>query len=72
MTAGPVVRDIIKAYYDKTNKKAGQYTAETKVPAPRTKPVSTELTATRAPRLALKRQEAISAATARPVSERQR
>ena len=33
--AGPVVKDIIKAYYDKKNKKTeGQYTAETNTPAP--------------------------------------
>ena len=70
--AGPVVRDIIKAYYDKKNKKEGQYTAETKVPAPRTKPISTDVTVPRAPRVVLKRPEAISAPTARPVSERQR
>ena len=67
--AGPVVRDIIKAYYDKRNKKAGQYTAETKVPGARAKPVATVVTAG-APRVALKRQEAVSAATTRPVSER--
>ena len=70
--AGPVVRDIIKAYYDKKNKKQGQYTAETKVPLPRTKPISTAVTVPRAPRVALKRQEATPAATARPVSERER
>ncbi|MBA0085386.1 MAG: penicillin-binding protein 2, partial [Acidobacteria bacterium Pan2503] len=70
--AGPVVRDIIKAYYDKKNKKEGQYTAETNVPAPRTKPVSTVVTVPRAPRVVLKRPEATSEETARPVSERER
>ena len=70
--AGPVVRDIIKAYYDKKNKKEGQYTAETKAPAPRSKPASMVVTVPRAPRVALKRPEAVSAATARPVSEQER
>jgi len=70
--AGPVVRDVIKAYYDKKNKKEGQYTAETKAPSPRSKPVTTVVSVPRAPRVALKRQEAVSATTARPVSERQR
>ena len=33
--AGPVVKDVIKAYYDKKNKKIeGQYTTETKTPEP--------------------------------------
>ena len=70
--AGPVVRDIIKAYYDKKNKEERQYTAETKASAPHSKPVTTAGTVPRAPRVALKRQEAASAATARPVSERER
>ncbi len=70
--AGPVVRDVIKAYYDKKNKKEGQYTAETKAPAPRNKPVTTAVTVPRAPRVALKRQDAVPAATARPVSEQER
>src|SRR5437762_13560560 len=70
--AGPVARDIIKAYYDKKNKKEGQYTAETKAPAPRSKPVTTVVSVPRAPRVALKRQEAVSATTARPASERER
>jgi membrane peptidoglycan carboxypeptidase len=70
--AGPVVRDIIKAYYDKKNKKEGQYTAEAKAPAPRTQAISTAVSVPRAPRVALKRPEASSAATTRPVSEKER
>src|SRR5438045_9214209 len=47
--AGPVVKDIIKAYYDKKNKKTqGQYTAETKPPARQTKPISAKVTVPRA------------------------
>lgn len=68
--AGPVVRDVIKAYYDKKNKKTqGQYTAETKPPAPQTKPISTKLTV---PRAALKAEGAESATPTRPVAERER
>jgi len=67
--AGPVVRDIIKAYYDKKNKKTqGQYTAESKPPAPRTKAISTSVNV---PRVALKTEDA-AAASARPVSEQER
>ena len=43
--SGPVVRDIVKAYYDKKNKKnAGQVTAENlkSAPAPAKKSVSAE------------------------------
>jgi len=68
--AGPVVRDIIKAYYDKKNKKTqGQYTAETKPLAPQTKPISTKVTV---PRAALKPEDPDSTATPRPVAERER
>jgi len=67
--AGPVVRDVIKAYYDKKNKKTqGQYTAETKPPAPQTKPISAKVTV---PRAALKPEYPDSAATTRPVAERE-
>ncbi|HEY6944791.1 MAG TPA: penicillin-binding protein 2 [Candidatus Acidoferrum sp.] len=67
--AGPVVRDIIKAYYDKKNKKTqGQYTAETKAPAPRNKAIST---AAAVPPVALKAEDT-AATTTRPVSERER
>jgi penicillin-binding protein 2 len=68
--AGPVVRDVIKAYYDKKNKRTqGQYTAETKPLAPQTKPISTKMTV---PRAALKPEDMDSAATTRPVAERER
>jgi len=53
--AGPVVKDIIKAYYDKKNKKnQGQVTAENKTPEPRKDSVPA---APRAPRAALKPDE---------------
>src|SRR5207245_179331 len=62
--AGPVVRDIIKAYYDKKNKKVqGQVTAENKPPEPAKIPVAMAPLAQRA---ALKPDN--SAAVA-PVSE---
>ena len=67
--AGPVVRDIIKAYYDKKNKKTeGQYTAETKQPTPQAKPISTKVIV---PRGALQTEDAPSANT-RPVADRER
>ena len=79
--AGPVVRDVIKAYYDKKNKKTeGQYTAESKPPAPQTKPISTKVTTGRhakaipatviVPRVALKPEDGSTAAT-RPVADRE-
>jgi penicillin-binding protein 2 len=53
--AGPVVRDIIKAYYDKKNKKTqGQVTAENKGDAPRKSPA---VAAAIAPRAVLKPEE---------------
>jgi len=53
--AGPVVKDIIKAYYDKKNKKTeGQYTAETNAPAPAGIRAAT---AAAAPRVPLKSDE---------------
>jgi penicillin-binding protein 2 len=67
--AGPVVRDIIKAYYDKKSKKTqGQLTAETNRPAPQTKAIPAAITV---PRVALKREEAAVTA-ARSSSERER
>jgi penicillin-binding protein 2 len=66
--AGPVVRDIIKAYYDKKNKKTqGEYTAQTK-PDPQTKAIATSVNV---PRVVLKPEDT-AAANARPVSERER
>ncbi|HEX8764322.1 MAG TPA: penicillin-binding transpeptidase domain-containing protein, partial [Candidatus Acidoferrum sp.] len=68
--AGPVVRDVIKAYYDKKNKKTqGQFTAETKPRAPQTKPISTKMTV---PRAALKSEDADSATASRSAAERER
>ena len=72
--AGPVARDIIKAYYDKKNKKTqGQYTTQTRPtePPPEHKTKTTRAAVT-APRVALKTEDTASAATARPVSERER
>jgi penicillin-binding protein 2 len=68
--AGPVVRDIIKAYYDKKNKKIpGQYTAQSKPPEP---PARTVSAAVLVPRVALKSEETAPAATARAASEPER
>jgi penicillin-binding protein 2 len=72
--AGPVVKDIIKAYYDKKNKKMqGQYTAESK----RTGPASAGIRAvTSAPRAARKTEDttatANASAPAQPVAGRER
>jgi penicillin-binding protein 2 len=72
--AGPVVKDIIKAYYDKKNKKTqGQYTTQTRpTEAPPEHKTKTTRAAVTAPRVALKTEDTASAATARPVSERER
>jgi penicillin-binding protein 2 len=67
--AGPVVRDIIKAYYDKKNKKTqGQFTAEAKRPVPQSRAIPVAATV---PRVALQREEAAVAA-GNPSSERER
>jgi penicillin-binding protein 2 len=68
--AGPVVKDIIKAYYDKKNKKMqGQVTAENKTEVPKKHPTSV---AALAPRAALKPEDstAITPANASAVPER--
>jgi penicillin-binding protein 2 len=53
--AGPVVRDVIKAYYDKKNKKTqGQYTAENKSDAAGKRPAAA---AAIAPRAAMKPED---------------
>jgi hypothetical protein len=53
--AGPVVRDVIKAYYDKKNKKTqGQYTAENTSDTPKKAPAPV---AAIAPRAALKPED---------------
>jgi penicillin-binding protein 2 len=68
--AGPVVKDVIKAYYDKKNKKTqGQYTAETKSGAPGK---SSTAAAVVAPRAALKPEDSAAAMPARASAEPQR
>jgi penicillin-binding protein 2 len=65
--AGPVVKDVIKAYYDKKNKKTqGQYTAETKSDAPG------KDSAAVAPRAALKPGDSAAVMGARASAEPQR
>jgi penicillin-binding protein 2 len=65
--AGPVVRDVIKAYYDKKNKKTqGQYTAEVKRPEPQTRAISAAVTV---PRVALKTKAPASTAPVRRAAE---
>jgi len=66
--AGPVVRDIIKAYYDKKSKKTqGQLTTENKSEGPekRTRPL------VNAPRAALKPEETAAVVPARASAEPQ-
>ncbi|HKE34079.1 MAG TPA: penicillin-binding protein 2 [Candidatus Acidoferrum sp.] len=68
--AGPVVREVIKAYYDKKSKKTqGQYTAETKQPTPQANRSSTKVAV---PRAALKPEDTDSSPTTRPVADRER
>ncbi|PYU66528.1 MAG: penicillin-binding protein 2 [Acidobacteria bacterium] len=65
--AGPVVKDVIKAYYDKKNKKTqGQYTAENKSEAPG------KGSAAIAPRAALKPDDSAAVMPARASAEPQR
>ena len=65
--AGPVVKDVIKAYYDKKNKKTqGQVTAENK------KSDSDTSSAAVAPRAALKRDDSAAVAPARASADPQR
>jgi penicillin-binding protein 2 len=65
-TAGPVVRDVIKAYYDKKNKKTqGQYTVENKSDAPGKNAAPA---AAIAPRVALKPDEAAAVVPTRATS----
>ena len=60
--AGPVVRDIIKAYYDKKNKKTqGQFTATVKPPEPQRPRVPAAMAASR---VALKTEETADPAPA--------
>jgi len=68
--AGPVVKDVIKAYYDKKNKKAqGQVTAENKKSDSGT---SSAAVAAVAPRAALKRDDSAAVAPARASADPQR
>jgi len=68
--AGPVVKDVIKAYYDKKNKKTqGQYTAGNKSDAPGR---GSAAAAAIAPRAALKPEDSAAVAPARASAEPQR
>jgi penicillin-binding protein 2 len=68
--AGPVVKEVIKAYYDKKNKKMqGQETAESKRPDSRNAPPRV---AAIAPRAALKPEETAAVVPARAAAEPQR
>ncbi len=69
--AGPVVRDIIKTYYDKKNKKTqGQYTAESRPPEPQSRAIPAAI-ATPAPRVTLKKEDVGAAASAQATTERE-
>src|SRR5438105_14939038 len=72
--AGPVVRDVIKAYYDKKNKKTpGQYTAQTRPPESlEPQPQQPAQAGVTVPRVALKTHDTASATVARTVSGRER
>jgi penicillin-binding protein 2 len=68
--AGPVVKDIIKAYYDKKNKKMqGEFTTENKGDAPKKSPVPV---AVLAPRAVLKPEETSVVLPVRAASEPRR
>ena len=68
--AGPVVKEVIKAYYDKKNKKTqGQETAESKQPNSRNTPAHVAATA---PRSALKPEESVAVVPARASAEPRR
>ena len=70
--AGPVVKDVIKAYYDKKNKKTqGQYTAQSKRADPGNSGIRI---VSSTPRAARKAEEtaASASASAQPVAERER
>jgi len=68
--AGPVVKDVIKAYYDKKNKKTqGQETAESKRPD---SPNAPARVAAFAPRAALKPEESAAVVPARTSAEPRR
>jgi len=68
--AGPVVKEVIKAYYDKKNKKTqGQETAESKRPDSRNAPARVAVVA---PRAALKPEENAAVVPARGSAEPRR
>jgi penicillin-binding protein 2 len=68
--AGPVVRDVIKAYYDKKNKKVqGQVTAENKRPEPAKVPVAM---APHGPRAALKPDDSAAVVPVRETADPRR
>ena len=68
--AGPVVKDIIKAYYDKKSKKTqGQVTVENKTPEPKKDSVPA---AARAPRAVVKPEESTAVVPARIGADPQR
>ena len=68
--AGPVVKDIIKAYYDKKSKKTqGQVTVENKTPEPKKDSVPA---AARAPRAVVKPEENAAVVPARTGADPQR
>jgi penicillin-binding protein 2 len=68
--AGPVVKEVIKAYYDKKNKKTqGQETAESRRPDSRNSPAHV---AAIAPRAVLKPEESAAVVPARASAEPQR
>ena len=68
--AGPVVKEVIKAYYDKKNKKTqGQETAKSKRPDSRNAPARVAVVARRA---ALKPEESAAVVPARASAEPQR
>jgi penicillin-binding protein 2 len=68
--AGPVVKDIIKAYYEKKNKKTqGQYTAESKPAAPT---AAGAAAAIRTPRVAVKSEESGAPPQTRAIADRER
>jgi penicillin-binding protein 2 len=71
--AGPVVKDVIKAYYDKKNKKTqGQYTAESKSKDPDSAVIPPVKGAPRAARKAVVDTAASVTAPVQPVAERER
>jgi penicillin-binding protein 2 len=78
--AGPVVRDIVKAYYDKKNKKTqGQFTAEATSPSPSGKKAAAAATGiargsaviVAAPRVILKSSEPATTQATHAITDRE-